>query len=198
MTNSTPAPPAGWYPDHTGAPQQRWWDGAAWTERVQAPAQRPYALADAPAQVSPGTPVYNPFIWLVTLLPVLSVIALLGTDLTGMMQRARDPLAMYSDPGYLATLVIGIIVYAGSVVLAYFDQRKLERDGFERPFLWAWAFLGGSVYVVGRSIIVHRRAGRGLAPIWVWIAVAVVSVVIAIAKISVAMTVLIDTFPATH
>ncbi|WP_440712091.1 DUF2510 domain-containing protein [Gordonia sp. FQ] len=36
-----PAVPAGWYPDPNGAPLQRYWDGAAWTEHTapQAPGQ---------------------------------------------------------------------------------------------------------------------------------------------------------------
>ncbi len=28
--------PAGWYPDPSGGPQQRYWDGAQWTDQVQA------------------------------------------------------------------------------------------------------------------------------------------------------------------
>jgi len=35
---SVPAPsnpPAGWYQDPSGQPQQRWWDGRGWTETVQ-------------------------------------------------------------------------------------------------------------------------------------------------------------------
>jgi len=35
---STPAvsgPPAAWYPDPSGQPQQRWWDGRGWTEMIQ-------------------------------------------------------------------------------------------------------------------------------------------------------------------
>ena len=27
--------PAGWYPDHTGEPQDRYWDGQAWTDQVR-------------------------------------------------------------------------------------------------------------------------------------------------------------------
>jgi hypothetical protein len=29
---SAPSPPPGWYPDPSGAPQQRYWDGSKWTE----------------------------------------------------------------------------------------------------------------------------------------------------------------------
>ncbi|WP_099020934.1 DUF2510 domain-containing protein [Mycolicibacterium palauense] len=35
MTNTTPS--AGWYPDPTGAAQQRYWDGHQWTEALAAP-----------------------------------------------------------------------------------------------------------------------------------------------------------------
>ena len=41
-----------------------------------------------------------------------------------------------------------------------------------RPFHWAWAFLNGLVYVIGRSVIVRKVAApRGLAPMWTAIAV---------------------------
>lgn len=36
MTIPAPPIPAGWYPDPRGVPQDRWWDGAAWTERTHA------------------------------------------------------------------------------------------------------------------------------------------------------------------
>jgi len=29
------APPPGWHPDPSGAPQQRYWDGQQWTEHTQ-------------------------------------------------------------------------------------------------------------------------------------------------------------------
>jgi len=38
---SVSGPPAAWYPDPSGQPQQRWWDGRGWTELVQQPAARP-------------------------------------------------------------------------------------------------------------------------------------------------------------
>jgi uncharacterized RDD family membrane protein YckC len=33
----TPQPPPGWYPDPSGQPAQRWWDGTRWTEHVGTP-----------------------------------------------------------------------------------------------------------------------------------------------------------------
>jgi len=32
---STTAAPAGWYRDPLGIPQLRWWNGIAWTNRIQ-------------------------------------------------------------------------------------------------------------------------------------------------------------------
>ena len=39
--------PAGWYPDPSGAPQTRWWDGSNWAESAAQPAAASTALAIA-------------------------------------------------------------------------------------------------------------------------------------------------------
>jgi len=49
-----------------------------------------------------------------------------------------------------------------------------------RPFHWAWAFLYSGVYIIGRSIIVQRRIGRGLAPIWAWVAMSVLGLIVSV------------------
>ena len=52
MTDTTGAlPPAGWYPDPYGSPQERWWDGTGWTQHMNT------AAPVAPAQ--PVAPVYT-------------------------------------------------------------------------------------------------------------------------------------------
>ncbi len=48
MTTLPPQPPEGWYPDHTDASQQRWWDGRHWTG------------ATRPAETAPPTPTPAP------------------------------------------------------------------------------------------------------------------------------------------
>lgn len=57
MTDSTGGlPPAGWYPDPYGAPFERWWDGAGWTEHTTTP-----AAAEPVAEPAPYQPVaYEP------------------------------------------------------------------------------------------------------------------------------------------
>lgn len=53
MTQPPATPPAGWYPDPSGQFQQRYWDGAAWTEHVVGPAGQ----TTSPLQPVPGQPV---------------------------------------------------------------------------------------------------------------------------------------------
>ncbi len=199
-----PLTPAGWYPDHTGVPQLRWWDGTAWTDSISdgsvgtpSYSAAPYALRPAPTGVPTGTPVYNPIIWIMALLPLLGIVTLLTLDASALVASPTDPLARYRDPGYLATLALGWIVFGAAVILAYFDRKRLLRDGYDRPFHWAWTFFGGGVYVIGRSIIVRRRSGRGLAPIWLWIGVTLVVTVVALAKVGQMMSSLINSIPLT-
>ena len=69
MSSITTAPittapiPAGWYPDPHGNPQQRWWDGDAWTSDVapyEVPHQQPASRDDSnQVAVSTGFPAYN-------------------------------------------------------------------------------------------------------------------------------------------
>ena len=51
-------PPAGWYPDPYGAPYERWWDGAQWTDHTNVPAA-PEPVAAPPADPEPAAPSYN-------------------------------------------------------------------------------------------------------------------------------------------
>ena len=198
-SNPVPTTPAGWYPEYTGAAQFRWWDGEAWTENLRATAEEPvssaapYSLRPVPTTVRAGTPVYNAFIWMITLLPILGTATLLTFNLSALVASPTDPLAIYGDPGYLATVALGWVVYGAAVVLAYFDRRRLLRDGYDRPFHWAWTFFNGGVYVIGRSIIVGRRAGRGRTPIWVWISIMLIVTVLAAVRVGQMMVTLMDT-----
>ena len=177
--------PAGWYPDPSGGRGTRWWDGQQWTQHVSDPALQVYA-SNEPRRVDPSTPIYTPWIWLIVLLPLLSLVTLLFWDMDSYLTASMstdDPFAQYSDPGYLVEQGTGWLIYGVSVLFAFLDRRVLLQRGFDRPFHWAWTFLGGIVYIIGRSVIVRRRSGRGLLPIWVYIAVFVVSMIVVIAKI---------------
>ena len=157
----------GWYADPAGLPQQRWWDGEQWTEHLHDPERNAYGDDAARPQAS----VFNNFIWAIALQPVVSFLALTSAE-TG------SPLLSW-----------GIAI--GSIVLAFLDRRQLERDGMERPFHWAWAFLSPGVYVVGRSLVARRRSGSSLAPMWVWAAIMFVYILTAAGKADVAGSALV-------
>lgn len=63
--NSGNLPPAGWYPDPYGAPYERWWDGAQWTDHTNVPAApepvvaTPVQPEPVPAQAEPVLPSYQ-------------------------------------------------------------------------------------------------------------------------------------------
>lgn len=185
MTDSPAAPiPAGWYPDATTPGLIRWWDGTAWSEHT-APATGGYGSGRP--LLSATTPVYSAFIWIIVLLPLLSYASFFAwrpdfsylRDLSS--ASSYSPLSLYT-PGYFVILALGWVLYGVIVVLAYRDTVWLKRQGVVRPFHWAFAFLGGLVYIIGRSVIVRRVAApRGLVPIWVSIGVFVVGLIVSIA-----------------
>jgi hypothetical protein len=178
------ATPPGWYPDPWNHSAQRFWDGSQWTDHVAAaggPSDRP--------KLPENAPIYGPWIWILALIPLLSGLSILfvhfdasaygeymrqlqNYDGTGPMPTMMmNPLTMFG-PGYLLSLALSPLYYAATVALAYFDWRRLQRIGVERPFHWAWAFLASLVYIIGRSVIVRRVAApRGRAPMWLGIAV---------------------------
>jgi hypothetical protein len=195
VTNTTGGTtPAGWYPVAPGSSQLRWWDGTAWTDHVhdQAVAQVGGALK-APAGTNPNTV----WVWILAVLPLLGVVGLLLFNPASYMQSVisstgSDPTsasvmqaetAMLTSPGYLILVALGFITYAITVVFAALDWRQLKVLGVPKPFHWAWTFLpsyGQFVYMIGRFVIVKRRTGTGLAPLWVWIATIVVVFIVGV------------------
>jgi hypothetical protein len=205
--------PAGWYPVAPGSSQLRWWDGAAWTDHVhdQAVAQVGGGLK-APAGTNPNTV----WVWILAVLPLLGVVGLLVFNPMSYMQSVisntgSDPsnavqaeTAILTSPGYLSLLALGFVSYAITVLFAALDWRQLKALGVPKPFHWAWTFLpsgyGQLVYMIGRVVIVKRRTGTGLAPLWVWIATIVVVFIIGIVwaiSFFASLTTLVANLPTT-
>jgi hypothetical protein len=182
--------PAGWYADATTPGLMRWWDGTTWTEHTAAAVSvAPYtgAVAERP-QLPADRPIYSPFIWLIVLLPLVSLLLFLVwqpdvryTDYGVGGTPRVDPSSIYT-PTYFLSGAVGWLIYGLLVFFAYRDVVWLKRQGVVRPFHWAWAFLSSLVYVIGRSVIVHRVAApRGRSPIWVAIGVLVLGFIVGIA-----------------
>jgi len=190
MSETTPAAaavPPGWYDDGTGSGQQRWWSGVEWTEHVATPTVivRPLLPADRP--------VYSVWIWLIVLLPLLSLGSFFlwqpNFDYLSDPASVGTPgyesryLSSMFTPGYFVILGLSFVSYGLTALFAWRDSIWLRAQGVVRPFSWPWVFIpsyGGLVYVIGRSVIVRRVAApRGLAPIWVLIAVVVLGFVVA-------------------
>lgn len=184
MTDVT-ATPAGWYPDPHGGPTARWWDGTQWTDH-HTPLQGAAPIPKAPE----GTNTNTVWIWLVALLPLLGLGTLFLIDFQGymasVMQNPASPNAAFAffTPGYVLAIVLGWGSTIASIVFAYLDFRALKNRGVPQPFHWAFAFLtlasAGIVYPIGRSVVVKRRAGGSMAPMYVAIAVYAIVIIAAI------------------
>ena len=183
MTDVTATPP-GWYPDPHGGPTARWWDGIQWTGHLM-----PLQPAEPP-KAPEGTNTNTVWIWLVALLPLLGIASLFLIDfsgyLTATLQNPNSPAAVSSlfTPGYVLSIVLGWGGAIATVVAGYLDYRVLRARGVPQPFHWAFGFLvlasAGIVYPIGRSVVVRRRAGGSMAPMYVAIAVFVAIILTAI------------------
>jgi hypothetical protein len=151
--------------------------------------------------VPEGTAVDTIWIWLIVALPVLSVLPLFFWDFEAYLEQSMSPstsamltaLGPYTDPWYLALTFGGWIVYGLSVWFAALDSAALARLGYQRRFHWAWAFLSSLVYVIGRSVVVRRQAGRGYLPMAAAIALTVVLAIGVIVWIVVLMVNVVNT-----
>jgi hypothetical protein len=213
VTNTTGGTtPAGWYPVAPGSSQLRWWDGSAWTEHVheQGPAQPPNGQVEkAPEGTNPNTV----WIWILALLPFTSLASLFLVNFKAYLvdvERAGqsgnpDPTYIYramADSGYTWVFAISFIIYAVGIVLAFFDYRALAARGVVKPFHWALSFIpsgyGFLVYMIGRFVVVRRRTGTGLAPLWLWIASTVIVIVVALIWVFSIIGSVVGTFPTSN
>ena len=103
VTEPTDLPAAGWYPDPSGAPGLRWWNGLTWSDAVHPPQPEARLAASVPPTAPTATSAWS------TIAPPG------GTDI-----EPAPPVATSSRSRVLA-LVAGICVLAlGAVALANF------------------------------------------------------------------------------
>lgn len=196
--------PSGWYADAAG--ERRWWDGQRWID------------AQANTPVAPVASTNTLWVWLIVLLPLITMLPLVGymMELTqGMaglisvipLDGSRpDPVQILAaevglifTPWYLILTAIGWAVYGVCVWFSAKDAGELSARGIASPFPWAWSFLSPVVYVIGRHVVIRRRGGRGSGPLIATITIQVVSViagmVIGVAMVMGMMAEMFDRFP---
>lgn len=148
----------------------------------QAAPMAPYDYsASAAALTAPaGTQWSTVWIWIIVGIPLLSSLSILAIDWRGMVTASSDDamMSMVYSPSYFIVTFLGFIAYGLGVWFAYLDYRVLQRRSVPKPFHWAWGFLNNYlVYTIGRSVVVKRRTGRGISPMWVSIAIFVGTVI---------------------
>jgi hypothetical protein len=195
--------PAAWYPDPSGGPNQRWWDGTQWTDHVSGPATAAVAL-----KAPEGTVTNTVWIWLIIVLPILPMLGLLTIDWRSLFdveytsldsaKLMTSQLAFFLSPGYLGAIIGGWVVYALNAFFAYRDWKFLQAAGVPKPFHFAWVFLSSFVYTIGRAVVVKRRTGHGSAVLWASIGAIVLTFVITIVMMGLMMSAIFSQIPTSY
>ncbi|WP_413355222.1 DUF2510 domain-containing protein [Microbacterium sp. 1P06AB] len=187
--------PAGWYADPGEPGQLRWWDGSDWATDTVAPqnaaptpaaAPAPQVPSPAPAsRLRPGTV----WIWLAIVASVLPLYTGVFFDAASLARIDGLTPSGGIAAGLVLLVAVDLVLVAIAVLFAWLDRRALRRRGIDAPFAWGWAALAFvatlGVYVVGRSVVVRRRTGRGLAPLWGWLAATLLGLVVFAAWVTV-------------
>lgn len=185
MTDApTPTVAAGWYPDPAGSPRSRWWDGTQWTEHFQEPYS--HGVTQGALKAPEGTNTNTLWIWLIIAVMALLLIPTVVVDYDEYLRQSTLSYAAAYTPTDIMLNLSGWIGVVAYVLLAVADWRRLKANGVPRPFHWAWMFFAlitPLVYVIGRTVVVRRRTGSGLAPLWVAIGVTIATWVVAIVVI---------------
>jgi len=136
-----------------------------------------------------GTSVSTPWIWLIVLFPLLSLVDVLTVDYSTIFAASlEDPAAVPEVQlrDVLSTL-LSFVLWGLTVLFAWLDHKALLRRGIVAPFHWAYAFIPVTlVYVIGRTVVLRRRVGRGSAPLWVLVGVLVLSTIAFVAIVGTA------------
>jgi hypothetical protein len=221
MSDARSGPAAGWYPDPAGSGRTRWWDGSRWTENFTEPAVVPAQAAVSPSAMPPapspypnaapysgvaeslsapaGTSPYTPFIWVLALLPLINLVITIVQlpQLDDTIASATAGADQITAVDFTSSLV-SIVLFGAAMLLIVLDWRALNRAGVPRPFHWAWGFfmiLGAPVYMIGRSIVVRRRTGSGLAPMVVNLSLIVLEFGLGLAVLIVGFAAVLENTP---
>lgn len=132
-------------------------------------------------QIAADAPVDSAWTWVAVFAPFLSVPLLFTFDFAGYMASLMEGRIDGMMSLFIWELVImfaSLILTATVIVAAAFDYRNLVARGVERPFHWAFAFIGGLVYLIGRHVVLRKVCRTPGWPLWIFIGLEVVTLAI--------------------
>lgn len=134
-----------------------------------------------------GTSLSTPWVWIIAVLPLISLVDTLTTDYGSLVDSATSTSAtMPAMSGREAlSSLLGLLLWGATVLFAWLDHKALRARGVVRPFHWAFAFIPVTlVYLIGRFVVLRKRTGRGDGwPLWVHIAVVLLCTVVTVVVI---------------
>jgi hypothetical protein len=149
------APAAGWYTDPGDGTQLRWWSGTQWTRHF-APATQPPPVQPVTAPMGSGRRWDTVWVWLLAFLPWLwTVTFFVAVNFSGPPSES----ALSSYLWFLVPVTL-------TLLFAILDTLQLRRWHGTAAH-WAWAMLGGPIYIIARTVVLRRSGRYGLAPLWV-------------------------------
>ena len=137
-------------------------------------ASQPYYAA-AGLRAPEGTNPTTTQAWIMAFWPLLGFLDLgITVALGGFSYESLTSTTTTISIATLASYGFTFLTWLGFAALAFADHRELKRRGIPQPFPWGWGFLG-IVYIIGRSVVVRSRTGRGLTPLFIWIGAVVLN-----------------------
>ena len=162
------------------------------TEETAAPASQPVSYAPQvtyapgqPLRAPYGTSPYTPHAWAfvgILLLPMFGFVLFdLAAFTLASLQTPQDS-AILLSPDYLFLLASTWGWLLLTILFAFLDYRALKNAGVPQPFHWAWSLLNPIAYAIGRSIIIRRRTGSGMAIMWAYLGLYALYIGVAVVK----------------
>ena len=148
---------AGWYPDPSGAPGQRFFDGFAWTEhRAPLPVQEPRPIDDLPLP-PPAYLLHSP--------AAVAWATALGSPVAGGIVLALN-YWKWGQKGLAATVIVAGLVATGILFwLAWVVPEAVPVAAFLVPQVIGGYFLAQSLQ--GRRLDAHIVSGGKKASNWI-------------------------------
>lgn len=184
-TQLTVMPPAGWYPDPSGEPQQRWWDGYSWSAHVQA--------QTAPVPVQPVAVNYAPSYYVATpssapaadeayapraARPVASdpIEVILNNLSTGSASAQSSAVSFISETG------------TGPVPVAFAEDAVQVQTFTAGPKGWGTGSIWGLAFMPIISTVIYGAAFALLATVGIdWIGLALIPVLVGLISLNFAV-----------